>query len=489
MPGKKTKKSGIETIAYSTDASMIEGNATLVIFPKSAEEISILIRGGGNFTIRGGGTGLAGGAVPQNEIVLDLSKMNKVIDFDREKRTIKVEAGIILDELQEELDKHGLEFPVNPSSHSVCTIGGMIATNAVGSRALKYGRTGNWIEELEVVSGKGEIIKITKANLQDFSGLEGITGVIVKAKLKVIEKKERTASLFAISELKDVYDSARKLKMLSDVSAIEFLDKLTSSLLGLEEKYHIIAEFESDRGKAKGEKYNDLMNLRDRAYPALASAGYIIIEDPKILLHKFQELGEFLEIEKIPFFGHLSVGIIHPVFRKEDEVKIKSLMNYVKKMHGQVSGEHGIGLRKKEFLENTEKKLILSIKKRYDPFCKMNCKKVIDMQDKSLSEEVIERRKEAIKQAEEIIKEQNKEIEEENKEAEEIKENIEESQDAEEIIKNSGENSTEAEEIIKEQESSAEEIIKDSEENSIINNKEQENSIDNKENSGVENGN
>jgi len=400
------KKKNIDLIAYSTDASMIEGNASSVIFPKSAEEISRIIRGGGNFVVRGGGTGLVGGAVPSKEIVIDLSKMNKIIELDRDKKIVEVEAGIILDELNDELERHRLEFPVQPSSHSVCTIGGMIATNAVGSRAMKYGRTGNWLEELEIVNGKGDLIKAGKINLADFTGLEGITGVIVKAKLKVTEKKERTASLFASSDLKEVLESVKKLKMLDDTSAIEFLDKITSSLLGLEEKYHIIAEFESDRGKAKGGEYEKLMELRDRAYPALASLGYVRIEDPKVLIHKIGETAEFLEIEKIPFFGHLGSGIIHPVFRKGEDEKVNNLMKYVKKMQGQVSGEHGIGLRKKEFLEPSEKKLIVSIKKRYDPSCRINCGKVIDLKEKIVIG-AEEERKLDLEKIQEVINQEN----------------------------------------------------------------------------------
>jgi len=427
MMAKKKTKEEIELIAYSTDASMIEGQAAGVVFPTSAENIAVLVRGAGNLTIRGGGTGLVGGAVPQNSIVLDLSKLSNIISIDRDKKIAEVEAGVILDDLNSELERYNLEFPVQPSSHSVCTIGGMIATNAVGSRALKYGRTGNWVEELEVVSGKGEILKLSKPNIQDFVGLEGITGVIVKAKLKLVDKKERTASLFAISELKEVYEAVKKLKILSDVSAIEFLDKLTSSLLGLEEKYHIIAEFESDRGKAKGEAYKHLLDLRDRAYPSLASAGFVRIEDPKILMHRFQELGEFLEIEGVPYFGHLSVGIIHPVFRKEDDSKIKSLMSFVKKTQGQVTGEHGIGLSKKEFLENSEKKLYISIKRRYDPFCRINCGKIVDL-DKEVVIGAHEERKKDLEKIEQYIKQENEDnqLEKINELKKEIQENKEE---------------------------------------------------------------
>jgi len=371
----------IELIAYSTDASMIPGNAFSVIFPKSSQEISQIVRNSAGITIRGGGSGLVGGAVPQNCVVIDLSKMNRVLEFDRKKVTIEVEAGILLDELNDYLARYSLEFPVQPSSHAIATIGGMIATNAVGSRAIKYGRTSNWLESLEVVNGKGEILKIGKADLSDFCGMEGITGVMVKAKLKLVNKKKRTANLLELTSLQEVSDSVTRFKLEKNVSAIEFIDKFTSGLIGMSDKYHLIIEFESDEGKLAGREYEKIMELRDSIYPSLASAGYSRIEDPKVMINRFPEFAEFLEHEKIPYFGHLGVGIIHPCFRQDDKEKISEMIKFVKKLHGQVSGEHGIGLAKKEFLEPSDIKLIERIKKRNDPLNKLNCGKVIDVKN------------------------------------------------------------------------------------------------------------
>ena len=155
----------------------------------------------------------------------------------------------------------------------------------------------------------------------------------------------------------------------------------------------------------KGVEYENLSALRDNVYPALASLGYVKIEDPKILLHKFPELADFLEIDKIPFFGHLGVGIIHPVYQLGDDEKIKRMYKYVRRLQGQVTGEHGIGLAKKEFLETTEKKIISRIKTRHDPFCKINCNKIIDAQveivPEKVEEEKVEEGEEKEKQSEE----------------------------------------------------------------------------------------
>jgi len=383
-------KTQIDLIAYSTDASMIEGNAISVIYAESPEQIRQIINSSAGVAVRGAGSGLVGGAVPQNCVVLDVSKMNKILKFDRAKSEIEVEAGVILDELNDYLDLYGLEFPVQPSSHSICTLGGMISTNAVGTRAIKYGRTSDWVSRLWVVNGKGEIVEVGKTEMSDFAGLEGITGVIFKARLKVIPKKIRSASLVSFDNLNDVQDLVMKLKIRDDISAIEFLDKFISGLLGMNDKHHVIIEYESEEGRMKGTEYERLMRLRDSAYPTLASTGFTRIEDPKILIHKFTEFGEFLQENKVPFFGHLGVGIIHPMFRKEQGELIREMIKLAKRLHGQVSGEHGIGLAKKEFLEAGDIKLIQRIKKRHDPLGKLNCGKVVDFENDEVKEEVME---------------------------------------------------------------------------------------------------
>ncbi|MFH1501237.1 MAG: FAD-binding oxidoreductase [archaeon] len=365
-------------LAYESDASGIKGKVREVFFPTSVEQIKEWIRIGENVVIRGGGTGLAGGAVPQDSVVIDLSKMNKVLELDRDKGEVYVETGIILHELNEYLQGYGLEFPVQPGSFWICTIGGMIATNAVGSRSIKYGKTSNWVKELEVVDGRGELIKIGKTDMQDFTGMEGITGAIVRARLKLSEIKPRTASLFKFSHKEHVVEAIRKFKLMEDVSMIEFYDKTVSALIDLEEAYHLLIEFESDRGNMQGKEYFKLIKIRAMVYPSLAALGYTRVEDPVIFIGKFPEFAEWLEQEKIPYFGHLGEGIIHPVFRAEDKEKVKEMMYRVRKLHGKVTGEHGIGLSKKEFLEESEKKIIKRLKTRYDPANKVNKGKVID---------------------------------------------------------------------------------------------------------------
>jgi len=373
---KKTK----ENIVYCSDASQIKGNPAKVFFPLTIEEIREIVLENSSITPRGGGTGLAGGAVPLNSVVIDLSKMSKILSLDINKKIAEVEAGIILEELNNELKQYGLEFPVNPSSAKSCTIGGMIATNAVGTRAVKYGRTSDWVKEVEIINGKAELIRINKLDFSEVFGMEGVTGVIVKAKLNLVSLKPRTASIIKTNELDKIPEMVRKLKTRNDVSMIELLDKLTSKYLGLPEIYHIIVEFESDAGEFKGADYEKIMEMRNSAYPKLSKEGFSRIEDPKILPFKFQQFAKFLEERGIPFFGHIAEGIIHPCFKPELEGMRDEMLNFVKKINGIITGEHGIGILKKKFLEESDKKLIRRIKKRYDPNLKVNPGKIIDLE-------------------------------------------------------------------------------------------------------------
>jgi glycolate oxidase len=248
----------------------------------------------------------------------------------------------------------------------------------VGARATRYGRTSDWVKELEVITGNGEIHKVKPLGFSDFCGMEGITGIITKAKLKLIDKPTRTASLFKFQGLGELIEKVRALKSMKEVSMLEFLDKASSKAIGWEEAYYLLVEFESEQGTFKGEKYEKILKERDKIYPELAGKGYSSIEDPKIQLPKLPDLAMWLEEKQIPFFGHIGEGIIHPCLNAQQTKYLDELMRIVKKLGGQITGEHGIGLKKKKFLEENEKQLITRMKKRHDPLCKLNSGKVID---------------------------------------------------------------------------------------------------------------
>ena len=384
---------------YESDASGLKGEVLDVVHPKSVGEVRNAVLKNDRIVIRGAGTGLAGGAVPQNEVVLDLSKMIRISNFDKEKKTIEVEAGVVLDDLQDYVRGVGLEFPVNPASHAVATIGGMIATNAVGSRGVKYGRTSAWVKWIEVMDSFGKVEKKSIMEMSDYVGMEGISGIILRACLKLNVIRERSVKLIRAESYDEVVSVVRNLKRNSSVSMIEFFGKLVSEKLGLEEKYHLIVEYEQEAGLPEvsglrsqvsgtnkeqlksrglvGDDYEKVMSLRERIGPVLGGEGFCRVEDPKVLIDKSDKLIRWLEVRGVPVFGHIGVGIFHPRFNEDQEKYIPEMMKLVKRLGGQVSGEHGIGLLKRGFVEVNDQKILRNVKKRTDPLGKFNVGKVI----------------------------------------------------------------------------------------------------------------
>lgn len=365
--------------AYESDASRLKGKALDVVHPTTIAEARKIISNSKRIVVRGGGTGLAGGCVPQNglDVVLDISKLDHIGNFDCERRTVEVEAGVILDDLQHYLSEYNLEFPINPFSHSVCTLGGMIATDAVGSRALKYGRTSGWVKWVEIIDGNGQIHKKGITELSDYSGMEGITGVIVKACLKLSPKKNRTATLFGSDSYEEIISVTRDLKRNPEISMIEFLGKFVSKKMGLEKKYNLIVEYENNSGTLSSQEYKELLDLRENVSILMGEEGYTHIEDPKVLLDRSGQLLKWIEGKHVPVYGHIGSGIFHPRFNEEQKKYIPEMMKLVKRLGGQISGEHGIGILKKEFVEPNDKKILINVKKRTDPQNKFNVGKVI----------------------------------------------------------------------------------------------------------------
>jgi len=391
----------LRRIAYRTDASGIIRKPKEVFLPSNLEQIRDRVLFGRNIVIRGGGSSLVGGSIANDfdSLIIDLSKMNRILSLDISRKQVLVEAGIILDELNEFLEDYNLEFPVHPISEKICTIGGMIASNAGGSRELKYGRTGNLVEEVELINGRGELIKLRKADLSDVVGLEGITGIIVKARLKLVEKKQKAFFLYSLNNLEEVVELAKKLRLVKNATMIEFFDKTISSLIGLNENYHIILELEeSENNNIVGKRsYQEIQKLRNKVYPSLAKLGYVILEDPKVFLDKFLDLANYLELNKVPYFASLGSGVIHPVFSKQDREKnlITNMLEYVRKLHGKITGKFGIGRKKREYFDNIEKKIIDRLKNRYDPGFKINLgvlieKPIINQQEVKMEEDKIE---------------------------------------------------------------------------------------------------
>jgi glycolate oxidase len=363
---------------YEIDSSRIKGKALNVVFPKTVFGVQKAIRENLKIVPRGGGTGLRGGAVPQNkDTVLDLSKLNEISNFDAKRKIVEVGAGVVLDDLQEHLRDYELEFPINLLSSSACTLGGMIATNAFGSRVNKYGKISKWVMWIDVVDSKGNLNRKGVTEISDYVGMEGITGVIVRAGLKVISTKRRTASIVTFDNPHRLVERVKELKREQDISGLEFFDLWISKKLGLPDGYNLLVEYENEGGDYSGAEYVRVMEFPRRAYEEATKEGYLRIEDPKILVDKFVLLFEWFEARKIPVFGNIGFGVLHPCLDKDQERSIPEMMKVIKKFGGRVSGKFGIGVLKKEFVEVIDKNILSNVKKRTDPKNKFNVGKIL----------------------------------------------------------------------------------------------------------------
>lgn len=370
-------KSATDLLIYSYDASETKGDALAVLWPTTSEHIKAIIEYANKnnllITPRGAGTSLVGGAVPENSIIIDLSKMDKILKETT--KTITVEAGIIVGDLNTYLKDKNLFFPVIPSSDGVATIGGMISTDAAGTRAIRYGRTSAWVEEIEVITGAGQTIK-TK-DITEFAGTEGILGIITKATLKLTTPPKQTSiSTYEFDTPQDLVKKVKEELKNSSMIAIEYTDPLSTHLNGGNRKYHLLVEYENDTGMYKTEEeISAAWKLRKGLATILSAEGYAQIEDPKIPIESIPDFLVWLERKSIPHFGHIGYGIIHCRLKRDED--LKSFYAEVKKNNGTVSGEHGIGMTKREYIDPSEKKILEGKKRKYDPKNILNRGKMI----------------------------------------------------------------------------------------------------------------
>lgn len=368
-----------EKITYGSDASRIQGSPDKVFTPRTIEELRNIVLSNSRIVARGSGTGLRGGSVGQDgDAVVDTSKLDKIEDFDGNRKLVVVQAGTILSELQSFLKQHNLEFAIDMENRDIVTIGEMVAMNSFGSRALKHKKMENWISWIEVVNSAGNVSRKGATELTDYIGLEGITGVIVRICLKLIDKTDRSVSVLRLENLDSVGEVVRRLKINEKVLGVDFFDKLSSKILGFEEGYYLIVEYEGDSGKLKGEDYEKIMARKDGAIYSLFKEGYYNLEDFKILNSRLGKLGEWLEKRGIPYFGNLGMGVIHPVLNEEQLEVLGETRRFVKSLGGHLYPRFGIGITKKEFVDSVDKRIIENIKKRIDPLNKFNVGKVID---------------------------------------------------------------------------------------------------------------
>src|SRR3989304_34652 len=236
-----------DLLIYSYDAFMVKSQPEVVLLPVTPEEVSKIMKVATRekipVTPRGAATNLTGGSVPlRGGIALAFTKMNKILDIDKENRVAVVQPGVVNMDFQKELAKFGLYYPPNPGSMAVTTMGGNVAENAGGPRAVKYGVTKDYLLGLEVVRASGQVMRtggqtiknVTGYNLtQLFCGSEGTLGLITEITVKLIPLPEAKRTLQAA--YKNLSDAGKTVSKVFEIGilpvALEILDKIFINII------------------------------------------------------------------------------------------------------------------------------------------------------------------------------------------------------------------------------------------------------------------
>ncbi len=384
---------------------------------------------------RGAGTGLSGGAVPtRGGIVLSLERMNRILEFDPDNMTVTVEPGVITDEIQKLAEQHGLYYAGDPASSESSSIGGNVAENAGGTRVIKYGPTGFHVLGLKVVLPTGDIVKYGGKMVKNvmgydmvrlFVGSEGTLGIVTEITLRLVPKPRYIVTLLVpFSEMEKAITSVpHVIPELGTVpTSIEFMDRssiemssrfLNESIPDMDSPAHLILEID---GIDKDSLFKAYMRIGDALMKMGAKEVYVAssrhhrlkiwkfrkaiaegiiafrpvhcMEDislpmssmPKIVNVSY-EIAERFGVEVLNF-GHVGDGNMHTTFLKPPDMNenvwgetlkelLKEFYTHVSDMGGSITGEHGVGLKRREylgiFMTDAEIEAMVRIKKALDP--------------------------------------------------------------------------------------------------------------------------
>jgi len=444
--GEKNVLTGDERENYSRDEAPrpIRFVPEVAVRPENTGSVASILRLANEervpVTCRGGGTGLSGGAVPiYGGIVLSLEKMNRILEIDRDNFVATVEPGVTLADLFQAVEEKALYYPLYPGEKTA-TLGGNVATNAGGMRAVKYGVTRHFVLGLEAVLPSGEVIetggKYVKCSTgydltQLIVGSEGTLAVVTRIMLRLIPPPGKTEVLFipfhslheAIRSVPDILQE-RILPvgiefMQRDV--ISMVEQFTGKEIPLHEheaflmiiveaddedeihrisnrigeiclKHGAVDVFVPGSERAK----RNLLEAREKCYTAMQHFGILDITDVVVprsmiaeLVERAQEISNEYGIPVIAL-GHAGDGNVHICLMGKDtdssEEKTEELLTRIFEvgvsMGGTVSGEHGLGFAKKAYLpmvsDRSKTGLMKRIKKAFDPNNIMNPGKVFD---------------------------------------------------------------------------------------------------------------
>ncbi len=426
-----------ERYAYSQDASnlrRISNIADAVVFVETVEDVQHVVKIANKhktpIICRGAGTNVVGAcSVVHGGIILNFSKMNKIKKINRDNMTAIVEPGVVLGDLQKEVEKLGLFYPPDPSNLAVSTIGGSIAQASGGAKSFKYGTTKDYVIDLKVVMANGEILhtgantikNATGYNLGSlFVGSEGTLGIVVEATLKLIPMPESKKVIMAY------FDSAADAVLavnsvieqriypatidFMDKNAVQTVERFYPAGLLTEKEALLLIEIDGFECSMDYQE-NIIVNILNKCNASEIQASHNKDEYNKIWTARRSSMGACARLKPnvttddvivprenlaelvlgirgicerygldVCMVGHVGDGSVHPQipidYNNEDEYKRYKLAkseiyDLTAKLDGILSGEHGIGSEKRKHIHKVVNSVALDymrqIKKTFDP--------------------------------------------------------------------------------------------------------------------------
>lgn len=406
-----------ERYCYAEDSANIRRTVSLpdlVVFVESIEEVQHIVKYANIHNIpiisRGAGTNMVGSCVcTDGGIVLNFSKMNKILDFNPDDMTMKVQPGVVLADIKAMAESAGLFYPPDPANFKVSTIGGSIAQSSGGAKSFKYGTTKDYVLSLKVVLADGTLLRLGSGTIKDavgyhlnqlIIGSEGTLAIVVEAELKLIPKPESNALITAYfdsieSAVNGVNGIIRERIFpatidFMDKNAINSVEKFYPCGLNIEKECMLLIEvdgFASSIGtqlnrveKAlRANNATDIVSVfnqeemeavwtaRRASYGATAKLAPDVVTDdvivPRSALSKMvrgcKDICEKYNLQ-VCIVGHVGDGNVHPqiALNLENDEEYKNLMSAKSEIYslaislgGTISAEHGIGIEKISYVD------------------------------------------------------------------------------------------------------------------------------------------
>ena len=412
LPPGSVVRDPSELLVYESDALVhLRSTPGAVVLPRSAAEVQTTVRlcheHGVPFVARGHGTGLSGGALPHPEgVLIVLSRLNQIVDVDAANQRVTVEPGVTNLEITKRVAPLGLYYAPDPSSQSVCSIGGNIAENSGGAHCLKYGFTVHHVLGIEVVLPNGDLVTIGGATLDTpgldllgvFIGSEGTLGVVTKATLRLLQKPDAVLTLLAAFDSVDQAGGAVSAIIAAGIipAAVEMMDRLTIQAaeaavhpnfpeceavliveldgpsIEVHELFDVVERICRDCGAISVEIAREQAQ-RDRIWKgrkaAFAAMGRIspnyYVQDGVVPRTKLPEvLGRIRDLSirsglRIGNVFHAGDGNLHPLICYDGSVPgqaahaetvASEILQYCIEAGGAITGEHGVGADKKQYM-------------------------------------------------------------------------------------------------------------------------------------------